>query len=334
VALGAGAAAGGWWLLGGVVLAGLLALCAGRPAPVAPRAAWLLDGTRAVARLAGVPLFAAAFAVYLFPQHARVAAVAVVLAVTAVDALGLALPRYPRGWLLGVLLVAAAGLVAVCVAISPVPATGPVPGVTGMFAAGAVMYPLLARRRVSWWLAGSVALALAVCAAALYQLGPVRLGLSDAPVRDVLAVVDGQAIEPLLAGVVVIATLPAALGSLARARAEFSPGWRSSVVCGLVAAAGAAVLGPVPALFLAATLALAEVVVASLLTLILRRRDARAVASAALAITLLAWAPPVYLPVAVVVIAFSAAVVARSGPAGARSGQPPAPSGRPRPPRE
>ncbi|HKS44551.1 MAG TPA: hypothetical protein VJT49_05445 [Amycolatopsis sp.] len=341
IALAVGAAAAGWWLLGGVVLAGsLAAVSALLPSP-APNA--LLDGSRVAARLAMVSLFASAFAAYLVPRHSAVAAVAVVLVVTAVDAVDFALPRYFRRWLLGILLVAAAGLVAVCLAVPPVPSPAEVPGTGGVFVAAAVLFPLLPRRanrcrgsevlapaglrphvsaavwklrphatagvwglRPHTTLFGAVVVALAVCAAALYQLGGVRLGLSAAPVRDLLAAVDGQAIEPLLAGVVVFATVPAALGALAEARAGFSR--VGSVAGGLLAAAGAALLGPKPALLVAAALALAEVLVASLLTLAARRWDARAVASAVLAVTMLAWLPPRCLLLAFGAIAVAAAV--------------------------
>jgi hypothetical protein len=309
IALAAGAAAGGWWLLGAVVLAGLLAVCVPE-AQLPPRATPLAAGARLTAKLALVPVFASVFATYLLPEHRAVAAVAVVVVVTVASALGLSLPRFVRAWLLGILLVAAAGLVALCLAIAPERGAGSGPGGLGIFAAAALLFPLLRRPKAGpdWWLAGSVAVALAICTATLYQLGPVRLGLSEAPVGDLLAAVDGQALEPLLAGVVVLATLPAALGALAAVRAEL-PQWQGMVAASAAAAVGAALLDPVQALLFAAASALAEVLMVSLLALMVHRRDLRAVASAALAITLLAWLPPVYLLLALVVIA--AAVAAR-----------------------
>lgn len=326
VAPAVGAAAGGWWLLAGVVLAGVLALLSAGVVPVDPAGMNRVSpthATRTTARLAGAPLFAAAFAVYLFPWQPRLVAVVFTLAVTVPAAAGLSLPRYWRGWLLGVLLLAAAALVAVCLAIPPAssPVAGPagrgeskLAGVSGAFAAAAVVFPLLTRRR-SWWLAGSVAVALAVCAAELYQLGPVRLGLSPAPVRDVLAAADGQVIVPLLAGVVVVATVPAALRAVVAAGASF-PETRqprrirwAAVGCGLVAAAGAAVLSPTSALWLAAALALADVLVTSLLA-VSRRRDARSILCVALAISLLAWVPPFSLLLAVALIGLTAAALA------------------------
>ena len=315
IAVAAGAAAGGWWLPVGVLLAGVLAWCAARTAPVPARAEPLVGGARLAVRLAVLPVFGTVFAAYLVPGHRPAAAATFVLVVTAVEALGVVVPRFLRAWVLGILLVAAAGLIAVCLAIAPERGIGDGPAATGMFAAAGVMFPLLYRPKSTprWWLAGAVGAALAVCAAALYQLGPVRLGLSGAPMRDLLAAVDGQAVEPLLAGVVVIATVPAALGALRETHGELPP-----MAGGVAAAVGAALLEPAQALLLAAAIALAEVVVASLLTLSQRRRDVRAVVTAALAITLLAWLPPVYLLLAVGVIAV-AAVARRSTRTPARS---------------
>ncbi|WP_235022666.1 hypothetical protein [Amycolatopsis alkalitolerans] len=300
IALAVGAAGGGWWLPAGAVLAGVLALLAprdGLPARVAP----LADGARLMARLGLVAVFASAVGVYLLPQYRVPVAAGVVLLVTVADGFGLALPRFLRGWVLGILLVAAAGVVALCLAIAPERGAGSGPGFTGLFAATAVLFPLLDRRKPDRWLAGTVVVAAALCAAALYQLGPVRTGLSGAPLADLLAAVDGQAIEPLLAGVVVIAAVPAALGALTEARGKLSRPL-GSVLCGLVAAAGAVLLEPGQAMLIAAALALAEVLVRSLLTLFARRRDVRSVLGAALAVTLLAWLPPGTLLIAVAAI--------------------------------
>ncbi|NKQ56514.1 hypothetical protein HFP15_26915 [Amycolatopsis sp. K13G38] len=322
IAVAAGAAAAGWWLPAGVALAGILAWCAARPAPVPERAEPLVGGARYAVRLAVVPVYASVFGAYLVPGHRAFAAVAFVLVVTVASTFGVALPRFLRAWVLGILLVVGAGLIALCLAISPERGTGGGPGATGMFAAGAALFPLLYRReaKVNWWLAGSVGAALVVCGVALYQLGPVRLGLSGVPLRDLLAAVDGQPIEPLLAGVAVIATVSAALGAFRETRGDLPP-----VAGGLAAAVGAALLDPVRALLLAAAIALAEVLISSLLTLSMRRRDVRAVLGAAFAITLLAWLPPLYLLLAVAVIAV--AVVARRS-TGTRAGSAP----RPRPP--
>ncbi|HVW44211.1 MAG TPA: hypothetical protein VHC18_22970 [Amycolatopsis sp.] len=315
IAVAVGAMAAGWWLPAGVLLAGVLAWCAARPAPVPPRAEPLVGGARLASRLGLLSVFGSVFGAYLVPGNAALAAASFVLVVTVAEALGAAVPGFLRAWILGILLVAGAGLVAVCLAISPEWGNGHGSAVTGMLAAAGVIFPLLYRResRPDWWLAGSAGVALAVCAAALYQLGPVRLGLSGVPMRDLLAAVDGQDIEPLLAGVVVIATVPAALSALRDTRGELPP-----VAGGVLAAVGAALLDPAQALLLAGALALAEVVVTSLLILSQRRRDVRAVVTAALAITLLAWLPPVYLLLAVAVVAV-VAVARTSTAAPARS---------------
>ncbi|MGI6872658.1 hypothetical protein [Amycolatopsis sp. 3B14] len=310
IALAVGAQAGGWWLLGGAVVAALLAFCVPEPPALEPNPARLVAATRLVSRLALVPLFASVFTAYLFPGQPWAGAV-VALVVTAADAAGLRLARYARAWLLGILLVAGAGFVALSFAIEPAqPVTAPHFTIGGLFAAGAVVFPLLPRHNPSW-LAGSVMVVLAIGAGALYQLGPVRLALSGVPVRDALAALDGQVLNPLLAGVVVLSTVPAALLAIGGAREELA--WpRASVACGLIAAVAAVLLDPDQALLLAAAAALAEVLVTAVLSMI-TGITARGVIAAVLAVTLLAWLPPVYLLGTVVAVAAGAAVTRRAG---------------------
>ncbi|MDQ0379856.1 hypothetical protein [Amycolatopsis thermophila] len=310
IALAVGAQAGGWWLLGGAVVAALLAWSAPEPPGLAPNPARLLASARLVSRLTLVPVCAAAFAAYLFPRQ-PLAGAAVALVVTAADAAGLRLARYARAWLLGILLVAGAGFVVLCFAIDPAqPVTAPEGTIGGLFASAAVVFPLLPRGKPAW-LAGSAAAVLAVGAGALYQLGPVRLALSGVPVRDALAALDGQVLDPLLGGVVVLSTVPAALLAMRETRAELA--WpRASVACGLVAAVVAVVLDPDQALLLAAAAALAEVLVTAVLSMI-AGITVRAVIAAVLAVTLLAWLPPLYLLGTVVAVAAGAALTRRSG---------------------
>lgn len=310
IALGVGAEGGGWWLPVGALLAGVLAWLApgGDPEPVQTNspAHRLTGGAWLVAHLGLVPVFASAFAVYLLPGHRIPAAVGVVVVVTAVAATGFTLPSLANRWLLGILSVAGAGLVALCFAVAPERGAGNGPGPLGVFAAAAVVFPFLGRAKARPVTLVAVVAAV-LGAAALYQLGPVRLALSDAPLRDVLAAADGQAIEPLLAGVVVLATLPAALRALSEASGTAVRDPARTVVCGLLAAAGAALLDPRQAVLLAGALALVEVLVRSLLTLS-SKRDARSAIAAVLSVAVLAWLPPVDLLLTVAALALGALV--------------------------
>lgn len=310
IALAVGAQAGGWWLLGGAVVAALLAFCVPETPALEPNPARLLAAARLVSRVALVPLFAAVFVAYLCPRQPWAGAVVAVV-VTAADAAGFRLARYARAWLLGILLVAGAGFVALCFAIEPAQrVTAPHFTIGGLFAAGAVLFPLLPRQNPSW-LAGSVMAVLAMGAGALYQLGPVRLALSGVPVRDALAALDGQVLDPLLGGVVVLSTVPAALLAMREARQELARP-RMSVACGLIAAVAAVSLYPDQALLLAAAAALAEVLVTAVLSMV-TGLTVRAVTVAVLAVTLLAWLPPVYLLGTVAAVAAGALVTRRSG---------------------
>lgn len=310
IALAVGARAGGWWLLGGAVVAGLLAVVAPHArAELSPGPTRLVAAARVVSGLALVPLCAAVFAGYLFPRQplaAAAASAAVALVVTAADAAGLRLARYARAWLLGILLVAGAGFVALCFAIDPAqPVIAPQFSLGGLIAAAAVVFPLLRRTgpvpATPWWIGGAVGAVLFVAGGALYQLGPVRLALSGVPVRDALTALDGRVLDPLLGGVVVLATVPAALLAVGAARAELATP-RMSVAGGLAAAVAAALLDPEQALLFAAAAALTEVLVTAVLSMT-GGVSARGVVAAILAVTLLAWLPPAYLLATVVAVA-------------------------------
>lgn len=314
IALGVGAAGGGWWLPVGALLAGVLAwLAADGPneASARPNAPVLVltDGVRLATRLSVVPVFASAFAAYLLPGHRTPAAVVFVLVMTVAHAVGLRLPGRTSQVLQGIILVAGAGLVALCLAVPPERGPGDIPGggpgALGLFAAGAVLFPFFDRGKPRV-LAATTAVAAVVSAVALYQLGPLRLALSAAPVRDVLAAADGQSIQPLLGGVVVLMTVPAALHALAATTRDKS-GVAEVALCGLLAAAGAAAFGPRQAVLVAGALALAEVLVRSLLALS-AKRTARPVLAAVLSVSMLAWVPPADLLVAVLVLALGVAV--------------------------
>ncbi|GAA4548348.1 sulfatase [Amycolatopsis samaneae] len=252
LALAVGAASAGYWVAAAVALAGLLACFAARLPPLGD------DGPEryvaGFARLAAVVVQATAFGLYVVPAHPGVAAAVLVLAVVAADFAGLRLPEPVARGVTVALLAAALVLVAICVVVAPVgtrPGIG-APAVPGVLVALLVVFPLLLPRRAEHTGRRTVVLsvvALVVTAAALYQLGALRLGLSATSVRDLLAAADAGALQPVLTVVMVLATLPASLTTFAEARERIAPArGTAAVVAGLLAAAAAVVAGPVAAL--------------------------------------------------------------------------------------
>ena len=175
----------GWWLLAAVVLAGCLAWVARRSTPrgrvgelLAAVREWLLfvvSVTVPAAYLASAPTSVGT------AEVAYLAVVAgVVLVAVAADALGANSSDRTSRWPVVLFGVAAAAFVAVCLAIPPAPQpiTDSDPfSPFGLLVATTVVLPwLMGLDRVR--LAVGTVAALAVGAAALYQLGPIRLGLS------------------------------------------------------------------------------------------------------------------------------------------------------------
>ena len=317
IGLAAAAAAAGWWLLGGLVLAGILAWLTAGPGPaVAGRQRWLDEGARFAAAAGMLAVLAATFAAYVLPDRAGLASVGFVAVVWAADACGLPITRGSRRWIGGLLVVAAVALVAVCLAVPPVagPPAPSTPG--GLPLAAAVLFPFLAGgARRPWPLAGSIGVGLAVGTAALYQLGPARLGLSPTSIRDLLSAADARALDVALALAVTLATVPAALLVLgaARRRAGDSAGAGARAGAALPAAALAAVaaaaLPPFDVLLLAAAAAL----LAALMVNLLRLRGSRnvpALLGAGLAAVLAASVPVAYLGLAVVACGLGVGLVA------------------------
>jgi hypothetical protein len=269
IALAAATASAGTWVLAAIVVAGLLSAAASRTVPSGQ------DTLGAAAALARVAVFGRVFGAYLFPLHAGIAAAALVLAVTAADLAGLRLPEWSRRWVAAVLAVAAGVLVALCAAITPVSLTdAAAPSAAGLPLAVVLMFPWLlpdrrdhAVRRV----AGATAAALLVAGAALYQLGPVRLGLSVVSLRDVLAAADAESLLPVLAVVVVFATVSAGLGTMADVRENSGGSTATMAAYGVITAVIAGFASPLIMLGLASVLAL----VAVLAGLITRYRGAR-----------------------------------------------------------
>ncbi|MBN6041805.1 hypothetical protein [Amycolatopsis sp. 195334CR] len=287
VVLAAGAAAAGWWLLAGIGLAGALAwLAAGLP----PAGGRLAAGTRAAGRIGLLPLFGSAFAAYVVPGAPSWVAGVVVAVLVLAQALGLRPSAFTARWITGLLLVAGLALIALCLAIAPVEQaqSGPHPGPAGVLLAAVVVVPLLVRpgedtgegrsrwwpgegrsrwwsgeRWSRWWPVAPVAALLALAAAALYQLGPFRLGLSPTSLRDLLAAADAPALATMLAAVAALATVSAGLTALSSAQEE--AGRWPVLGGGLVAAVLATVLDPFQALRIAAVLALVELFAAVVL---------------------------------------------------------------------
>ncbi|OXM60396.1 hypothetical protein [Amycolatopsis vastitatis] len=255
VALAAGAAGAGWWLLAGLVLA---AVAAGVTARVPEPGDALVDRVVvAVARLAEVTVYAIAFGAYVFPSHREVAAAAFVVVVAGAGFAGLKIPTIVVRVVGGLLLAAGLVLVALCVVVTPVTTVGgglQPPDFAGVLVAAVVVLPFLrpggrenAGLRVL--LLGAVAVLAAF--AALYQLGSVRLGLSLTSLRDLLSAADADALQPLLTAVAVVATVVPALAAGTEVRAR--TGVRG--LAGLVLAAVAAYLLPVLPVLVVAGLA-------------------------------------------------------------------------------
>lgn len=266
----------GWWLLAAVVLAGCLAWVARRSTPrgrvgelLAAVREWLLfvvSVTVPAAYLASAPTSVGT------AEVAYLAVVAgVVLVAVAADALGANSSDRTSRWPVVLFGVAAAAFVAVCLAIPPAPQpiTDSDPfSPFGLLVATTVVLPwLMGLDRVR--LAVGTVAALAVGAAALYQLGPIRLGLSVTSLRDVLAAADAAALTSMLIAVAALAGLTSAVGCAGRLRQageRLTGGGNTGRWSGaaLVAVGGAAiwaaVLGPVSAVLLAGAVALTEVV--------------------------------------------------------------------------
>ncbi|OZM70019.1 sulfatase [Amycolatopsis antarctica] len=337
VAPAAAAAAAGWWSLAGVPLAAVLGLLSARAGAADPHAAavpvtgWaaaVTRGARFAASTATVALLASVFGAYVVPDAPATAAVLLVLASALADVAGARLNPGACRWITAVLLLAAAALVAVCLAVPPVPGPSATAGPDGIVLAAAVFVPFLAapgRTRTSWRDALAVLVVLAVGAVALFQLGPARLGLAPTSARDLLAAADAGALGVLLALTVAVATVPAGLLALGAARrsAADSEGSHDSdgvdetvrgratavLPVAVLAAAGSAVFGPFDLLLLAAATALFALLTVNLLRY-KRSRGPFALMTAALAVALAVAVPFVHLGIALGSVALGAGLAA------------------------
>ncbi|MEU0796701.1 hypothetical protein ABZ342_42120 [Amycolatopsis sp. NPDC005961] len=245
VALAAGAAGAGWWVLAGLVLA---AIAAGVTARVPePGDAQVDRVVVAVARLAEVTVYAIAFGAYVVPAHRELAAAGFVVVATGAGFAGLKIPTIVVRITGGLLLVAGLVLVAVCVAVPPVATAGgglQTPDFAAVLVAAVLTLPFLrptGREGAGWRVLLLGAVAVLTAFAALYQLGAVRLGLSLTSLRDLLSAADADSLQPLLTVIAVVATVVPALaaGTEVRERAGV-PG-----LAGIAVAAVAAYFLPV-----------------------------------------------------------------------------------------
>ncbi|MEU3271848.1 hypothetical protein ABZ639_13440 [Saccharomonospora sp. NPDC006951] len=280
-ALAAAASVAGWWLLAGIAVAAALAFCArltrSDPAPLPDRSSRLLGGLGLASGVTRVVVFATVFAGYTVPGRPGPAALGFVAVVTAATATGVVFAGYYRRWCAGLLLLAGVAFVTLCAAITPVESVGQAGGTAsfaGVLAAAALCFPMFAGLSGRAIAAGAV-MAGAVAAAALWQLGPVRLALSPTSLRDVLAAADAAALEPLLGAVVVLATASAALlaatGVRDSAAVVFERRGRRdalavTALAGALTAVLAVLLSPLGALLLAAAFTLAEACARALVT--------------------------------------------------------------------
>ncbi|MQA09454.1 MAG: hypothetical protein GEU98_13055 [Pseudonocardiaceae bacterium] len=267
VGLGPAAAAGGWWLLGGLVLAALTVLLAARSVTTVG----FDRGTRclgvALRAVAGAALLGAA-GVYVSPDRPALAGLGVLVVALAARASGVAVPATVVRVLVGVVLAGLAVFAVTCFVIEP---AGRGAGDAGANAAlgmlrgaGVLLVAFLGGRRPVRRRVGLALVAyLGVALAALYQLGPARLGLSAVPLHDALAAADASALRPMINVVVLLAVFAALYrllgGMVADASALGVPGTATSlsIAGGLLVLVAGLLLGPSDALSLAGCLTLA-----------------------------------------------------------------------------
>lgn len=348
VALGAAAGFAGWYVCGAIVLALAFTHAANRLVlPVSPtprRQQWLAGGVTLASQTVCAALFASVFAAYLFPAHTALAAPLCVLVVGVAAIAGLRVNTYYRRWFAGVALLAAAVFLAICLTIPPaqrigadaVPSGGGAllaisvqrvgadagPPVGGVLLAIAVCVPLFAGTRsvrAGGGLRGYLSIAtvavvpVAVAAAAMYQIGPVRFGLYPTSLHTVIVAAEASSLLALLAVTVALTTVPACLDALRQVRTCFEEGegsWRTSardMLPGLVAAAAlATVLEPVRALLVAAVVVLLRALLRAVLVL-RQRRNIPAIVVAVVAVVLLVSVPLPELVTGVILAAVGAA---------------------------
>jgi len=324
VALAAVSAAAGWYALGALVLAALFTLGQNRLSrmvqeqPEGPR--WFADGAAVAVGVGRLALPAAAFGVYLFPAHRVAAGLVLVALVLAADLLGIRNTTYHRRWLVGVMVATTAVFLAVCLAIAPVPtmttghdASGTPTLVAGLRALGLAVVPLAAvplgtGTRATRYLpfVGAVIGLIVVTAAALYQLGATRFGLSPSSLRTVFVAAEARTLLPVLMVTVVVVSVPAALDGIQQARLPLG-GRRilsralTATPCAVFACALVVILDPMEVLLSCAALLLGHTLTLGVMVL-LSRRSALAVVMVVVAAGVLSTLPAFSLFTGVVLV--------------------------------
>jgi APA family basic amino acid/polyamine antiporter len=249
VFLGLAPAAGlaGRWMLVGLAVAALAALCTACSFTDLARACpgiggghryardllgrWpgrMSGGVGLLGRAAGMAAIAGCFGAYVTPQRPLVGALAALVLTVAAERAAQRMPRLLSRVLVIVVLVALAVVVAACFAVpAPHQAGGPLPaGLPGaddpaelLPAAGVLFIGFLgggrpgvdSRPRVKLMVPVLILVALgtylAVSTALLRQLGPTRMALSPHPLRDALAAANASAWDPILLAGVAAATI-------------------------------------------------------------------------------------------------------------------------------
>ncbi|WP_143261789.1 APC family permease [Allokutzneria sp. NRRL B-24872] len=245
------AAGAGMWLLAGLPIAALAALCAmystserssirehmGRwPGRVAGTGRFVALGCLAV-------VLAATFGQYVAPEQPRVAAFAVLAVAVIGNASGVLRWRTGLAWLIGgVVLVVLVLVIAACLAVPPPPAPSALPSSSdprSLMTAAAILFLGFAgfervtapakdepqhgwrttRRSIPVIVASATVLYGALAIALLHQLGPARLALSPTPLRDAVIAADGAVMVPFVefgAGVGLASCLVLVLAAMRR----------------------------------------------------------------------------------------------------------------------
>lgn len=297
----AAAAAAGPWLLPGLVLAAVTALCCAfstadqhRAYPDAaggyayirnqlgPWPARIGASAHLVGRAGMAAALAGMFGAYVVPEH-RVAAALGMIAVTAVlGATGVRWSARMSVVAAGVVLGVLALVVLVCFSVAPPdnPAVGEGPGFDGVMSASLLLFAafvgfervtapqrgdqVFPARVLHFAVPVVVGVVLLVCigvgAALLRQLGPARLALSSAPLRDALIVADGRWLLPVLGFGAAVAAMSSLFFVFASARRTLvgmtetgdlpaiRAGWPLEVVSASLAVLGVLALPPSTAL--------------------------------------------------------------------------------------